>query len=67
MTSINTNVGALNARASAVKATDRMEKAMERLSSGLRINSAADDAAGLSVAGKMESQLRILKCIVFKL
>jgi flagellin len=58
MTSINTNVGALNARASAVKATDRMEKAMERLSSGLRINSAADDAAGLSVAGKMESQLR---------
>jgi len=35
-----------------------MESAMERLSSGLRINSAADDAAGLAVAGKMESQLR---------
>jgi flagellin len=35
-----------------------MEAAMERLSSGLRINSAADDAAGLAVAGKMESQLR---------
>jgi flagellin len=35
-----------------------METAMERLSSGLRINSAADDAAGLAVAGKMESQLR---------
>ena len=31
---------------------------MERLSSGLRVNSAADDAAGLAVAGKMESQLR---------
>ena len=58
MTSINTNVGALNARASAVKATSKMEVAMERLSSGLRINSAADDAAGLAVAGKMESQLR---------
>ena len=58
MTSINTNVGALNARASAVNATAKMEKAMERLSSGLRINSAADDAAGLAVAGKMESQLR---------
>ena len=57
MTSINTNVGALNARASAVKSTTRMETAMERLSSGLRINSAADDAAGLSVAGK-KSQLR---------
>ena len=58
MTSINTNVGALNARASAVRATSGMERAMERLSSGLRVNSAADDAAGLSVAGKMESQLR---------
>ena len=58
MTSINTNVGALNARASAVQATTNMERAMERLSSGLRVNSAADDAAGLSVAGKMESQLR---------
>ena len=40
MTSINTNVGALNARAAAVTATSRMERAMERLSSGLRINSA---------------------------
>jgi flagellin len=58
MTSINTNVGALNARRSGANATARMEKAMERLSSGLRINSAADDAAGLAVAGKMESQLR---------
>ena len=58
MTSINTNVGALIARASAVGATNNMERAMERLSSGLRVNSAADDAAGLAVAGKMESQLR---------
>ena len=58
MTSINTNVGALNARSSAVASTARMEKAMERLSSGRRINSASDDAAGLAVAGKMESQLR---------
>ena len=58
MTSINTNVGALNARASAVRATTKMEQAMERLSSGLRVNSASDDAAGLAVAGKMESQLR---------
>ena len=61
MTSINTNAGALNARSSAVKATGLMEKAMERLSSGLRINSASDDAAGLAVAGKMESQLRGIK------
>ena len=58
MTAINTNVGSLNARLYTLKATDRQENAMERLSSGLRVNSAADDAAGLAVAGKMESQLR---------
>ena len=58
MTSINTNVGALNSRRSALVSTDGMQKAMERLSSGLRVNSAADDAAGLAVAGKMEAQLR---------
>ncbi|MDA7799543.1 flagellin [Alphaproteobacteria bacterium] len=58
MTVINTNVGALTARTYALKAGDSMNKAMERLSSGLRINSAADDAAGLAVANKMESQLR---------
>ena len=58
MTVINTNVGALQARTYAVKATANTETAMERLSSGLRINSAADDAAGLAVANKMESQLR---------
>ena len=58
MTSINTNVGALNARLYALTSTDKQQTAMERLSSGLRVNSAADDAAGLAVAGKMESQLR---------
>ena len=58
MTVINTNVGALTARTYALQAQDAMQKSMERLSSGLRINSAADDAAGLAVANKMESQLR---------
>src|SRR6056300_349731 len=58
MTVINTNVAALQARTYALQATEKMETAMERLSSGLRINSAADDAAGLAVANKMESQLR---------
>ena len=58
MTVINTNVGALTARTYSIKANESMQKAMERLSSGLRINSAADDAAGLAVANKMESQLR---------
>ena len=58
MTVINTNVGALTARTYALAANDSMQTAMERLSSGLRINSAADDAAGMAVSNKMESQLR---------
>ena len=58
MTAIGTNVGALNARLNALNAGTMQERAMERLSSGKRVNSAADDAAGLAVAGKMESQLR---------
>ncbi|MDA7775507.1 flagellin, partial [Alphaproteobacteria bacterium] len=58
MTVINTNVGALVARVHANKATNGMEKHMERLSSGLRINRAADDAAGLAVASKMTAQLK---------
>jgi flagellin len=58
MTAINTNVAALNARLYTLGANKAQESAMERLSSGRRVNSAADDAAGLAVAGKMESQLR---------
>jgi flagellin len=61
MTSINTNAGALSARNAALNATSKMETAMGRLSSGLRINTAADDAAGLSVASKMTGQLGGIK------
>ena len=57
MTVINTNVGALHARHYAAKADLFVNKALERLSSGRRINSAADDAAGLAVASKMTSQM----------
>ena len=57
MTVINTNVGALNARYHSAKADIFVNKALERLSSGKRINSAADDAAGLAVANKMTSQM----------
>jgi len=64
MTVINTNVGALMARTYATKANDKMQTAMERLSSGLRINSAADDAAGLAVANKMQSQLSGIKMAI---
>ena len=64
MTVINTNVGALMARTYATKASSRTETAMERLSSGLRINSAADDAAGMAVANKMNSQLKGIKMAI---
>ena len=57
MTVINTNVGALHARHYAAKADLFANKALERLSSGKRINSAADDAAGLAVSNKMTSQM----------
>ena len=64
MTVINTNVGALMARTYATKASSRTETAMERLSSGMRINSAADDAAGMAVANKMTSQLSGIKMAI---
>lgn len=64
MTVINTNVGALMARTYATRASDKMQTSMERLSSGLRINSAADDAAGLAVANKMASQLSGIKMAI---
>jgi flagellin len=57
MTAINTNVGALLARTNARAADSRTENHMRRLSSGLRVNSASDDAAGLAVANKLQSQL----------
>jgi flagellin len=61
---INTNVGALLARTYATRAAERMQTAMERLSSGKRINNAADDAAGLAVANKMQSQLGGIKVAI---
>ncbi|XDZ63024.1 flagellin [Alphaproteobacteria bacterium LSUCC0396] len=64
MTVINTNVGALMARTYSTKANDKMQTSMERLSSGLRINSSADDAAGLAVANKMKSQLNGIKMAI---
>ncbi len=57
MTVINTNVSATLA-ANAITKNDRaMSTAMERLSTGVRINSAADDAAGLAIASRMKSQV----------
>ncbi len=55
--SINTNVMALNARHKLAQANMDMSKTLEKLSSGLRINRAADDAAGLAVSEKLRSQI----------
>jgi len=58
MTVINTNIAA-SVTANAMKANQRtMETTMERLSTGLRVNSATDDAAGLAIGTKMDSQIR---------
>ena len=60
MTSILHNVGALNAQNGLNDSRSEMNTAMNRLSTGLRINSAADDAAGSAIASKMEAQTRSL-------
>jgi flagellin len=60
MTSINTNIGALVAQKNMADNSAKLESSMERISSGLRINSASDDAAGSAIASKMESQVRSL-------
>ena len=56
--SINTNVISLNAQRQLSNTQGSMATAMERLSSGLRINSSKDDAAGLAIASRMEAQVR---------
>ncbi|MDC1194782.1 flagellin [Pseudomonadota bacterium] len=58
MTSINTNIGAQVAQKNMLDNTKQLDEAMARLSSGKRINSAADDAAGSAIASKMEAQVR---------
>ena len=58
MTVINTNTAALRAQNGSRVANQALQAAMERLSSGKRINSAKDDAAGLAIANSMTSQIR---------
>lgn len=58
MTVINTNVGALRAQNASRMANKTLGTAMERLSTGKRINSAKDDAAGLAVATRMDAKVR---------
>ena len=55
---INTNIASLNAQRNTANNTLSLSTTMQRLSSGLRINSAKDDAAGLAIADRMNTQVR---------
>jgi flagellin len=61
---VNTNVSSLVAQRNLMDSKNALDTAMERLSSGKRINSAADDAAGLAISNRMESQIRGLNMAV---
>jgi flagellin len=55
---VNTNVSAMTAQRHLTNATDLLNQSLERLASGNRINSAKDDAAGLQISNRLESQMR---------
>jgi flagellin len=55
---INTNVPSINAQRNLSKSQNDLSRSMQRLSSGLRINSAKDDAAGLAISDRMTAQIR---------
>jgi len=55
---INTNIISMNAQRNLDASQNALSTAMQRLSSGLRVNSAKDDAAGLAIASRMETQVR---------
>jgi flagellin len=58
MTTINSNLSSVNAQNNLSKSQASLATSMQRLSSGLRVNSSKDDAAGLSIATKMDAQIR---------
>lgn len=58
LTRINNNVSAINANRNLFQVSNRLARSLERLSSGLRINRASDDAAGLSISETQRSQIR---------
>jgi len=58
MLSVNTNVASLNAQNNLIKSQNELATSLARLSSGLRINSAKDDAAGLAISNRMTAQIR---------
>ena len=54
---VNTNVSSINGRRNLTNATNNLNTTYQRLSSGLRINSAKDDAAGLQISDRLTSQI----------
>ena len=64
MTIINTNVMSLNAQRNLSASTGSLATSMQRLSSGLRVNSAKDDAAGLAIAERMNAQVKGMKVAI---
>lgn len=58
MLSVNTNISSLQAQRNLGVTNESLSKTLNRLSTGMRINSAADDAAGLAIATKLDSQIR---------
>ncbi len=61
---VNTNVASLNTQKNLNKASDALSTTMQRLSSGLKINSAKDDAAGLQISNRLTSQINGLNVAV---
>jgi flagellin len=55
---INTNVASLNGQRNLANSQNKLNSSLQRLSSGLRINSAKDDAAGLAISNRMDAQVR---------
>ena len=58
---VNSNVSSINAQRNLVNTTDRLQKSLQRLSSGLRISRAADDAAGLGISESFRAEIRSLQ------
>ena len=58
---VNTNIASLNAQRNLSNTTSRLQRSLERLSSGLRVNRAADDAAGLAISEGFRAEIRSLE------
>ncbi len=58
---VNSNISSINAQRNLVNTTDRLQKSLQRLSSGLRISRAADDAAGLGISEAFRAEIRSLQ------